>query len=39
MSIDKVLDKEDIEFYLKELAKNIRKINGKYPPTEIIIVG
>lgn len=39
MSIDKILDKNDIEFYLKELAKNIRKMNGKYPPTEIIIVG
>ena len=38
MSIEN-LKKENIDFLFKELSKDIRKINGKYPPTEIVVVG
>lgn len=35
----KKFDKNQLNFLLKELSKNIRKLNGKYPSTEIILVG
>ena len=38
MSSD-VFTKENIDIYLKELAKEFRKLNGKTMPAEIILVG
>ena len=35
----KFVTKEDVLFYLKELAKEYRKLGGKHTPGEIIIVG
>ena len=31
--------KENLDTYLKELAKEFRKINGKPTPAEIILIG
>ena len=31
--------KENLDTYLKELAKEFRKINGKFMPAEIVLVG
>lgn len=41
MSSDKknVFTKENLDTYLKELAKEFRKINGKSMPAEIILIG
>lgn len=38
MSSD-VFTKENLDIYLKELAKEFRKLNGKTMPAEIILVG
>ena len=38
MSSD-VFTKENLDIYLKELAKEFRKLNGKTIPAEIILVG
>ena len=34
-----VFTKENLDTYLKELAKEFRKINGKSMPAEIILIG
>ena len=34
-----IFTKENLETYLKELAKEFRKINGKVMPAEIILIG
>ena len=40
MSSDKItFNKENLDLYLKEVAKEYRKINGKHMPAEIILVG
>lgn len=39
MSSDYIFRKENIDFYLKELAKDFIKLNGKTTPAEIVIVG
>lgn len=39
MSVDKPLTKEDLDSYLKELAKEFRKKNGTKMSAEIILVG
>ena len=39
MLYDKPFSKENLDVYLKELAKEYRKINGKNTPAEIILVG
>ena len=40
MSHDKKpITKENLDSYLKELAKEYRRINGKHMPAEIILVG
>lgn len=39
MSADKPFTKENLDFYLKELAKEFRKKNGKKMPAEIILIG
>ncbi|MCH1942415.1 DUF6036 family nucleotidyltransferase [Holdemania massiliensis] len=39
MSHEKPITKENLDFYLKELAKEYRKLNGKLMPAEIILVG
>ena len=39
MSIEKGFTKENLDYYLKELAKEFRKRNGKNIPAEIILVG
>lgn len=39
MSIEKGFTKENLDYYLKELAKEFRKRNGKNTPAEIILVG
>lgn len=39
MSAEKSFTKENLDFYLKELAKEFRKRNGKNTPAEIILVG
>ena len=36
---DKPFTKENLDQYLKELAKEFRKRNGKSMPAEIILVG
>lgn len=38
MSFD-IFTKENLDTYLKELAKAFRKINGKSMPAEIVLVG
>lgn len=39
MSVEKGFTKEDLDYYLKELAKEFRKRNGKNTPAEIVLVG
>lgn len=39
MSTDKPFTKENLDFYLKELAKEFRKKNGTKVPAEIILIG
>ena len=39
MSTDKPFTKENLDSYLKELAKEFRKKNGTRMPTEIILIG
>ena len=39
MSVEKGFTKENLDYYLKELAKEFRKRNGKNLPAEIILVG
>ena len=39
MSFENVFTKENLDNYLKELAKEFRKLNGKAMPAEIILIG
>ena len=39
MSVEKGFTKENLDYYLKELAKEFRKRNGKNTPAEIVLVG
>ncbi len=39
MSVEKGFTKENLDFYLKELAKEFRKRNGRNTPAEIVLVG
>ncbi len=39
MSYDKPFTKENLDYYLRELAKEFRKRNGKLTPAEIVLVG
>ena len=39
MSSDTPFTKENLDSYLKELAKEFRKLNGKQMPAEIILIG
>lgn len=39
MSSDKPFTKENLDNYLKELAKEFRKRNGTRMPAEIILIG
>lgn len=39
MFVDKGFTKENLDYYLKELAKEFRKRNGKNTPAEIVLVG
>ena len=39
MSFDKGFTKENLDVYLKELAKEFRKLNGKSMPAEITLIG
>ena len=39
MSYDVLFTKENLDMYLKELAKVFRKLNGKMVPGEIILIG
>ena len=39
MSADKPFTKENLDSYLKELAKEFRKKNGTRMPAEIILIG
>lgn len=39
MFVDKGFTKENLDYYLKELAKEFRKRNGKTTPAEIVLVG
>lgn len=39
MSVEKGFTKENLDYYLKELAKEFRKRNGKNTSAEIILVG
>ena len=39
MSVDKPFTKENLDSYLKELAKEFRKRNGVRIPAEIILIG
>ena len=39
MSADKPFTKENLDSYLKELAKEFRKKNGTGMPAEIILIG
>ena len=39
MSVDKPFTKENLDSYLKELAKEFRKKNGTRMPAEIILIG
>ena len=39
MSVEKGFTKENLDYYLKELAKEFRKRNGKNMPAEIVLVG
>ncbi len=39
MFVDKPFTKENLDMYLKELAKEFRKNNGNKMPAEIILIG
>ena len=39
MSVDKPFTKENLDSYLKELAKEFRKKNGTRMPAEIVLIG
>jgi hypothetical protein len=39
MSFETPFTKENLDTYLRELAKEFRKLNGKVMPTEIILIG
>lgn len=39
MYVDKPFTKENLDSYLKELAKEFRKKNGTRMPAEIILIG
>ena len=39
MSVEKGFTKENLDYYMKELAKEFRKRNGRNMPAEIILVG
>lgn len=39
MSVENTFTKENLDYYLKELAKEFRKRNGKNMPAEIVLVG
>ena len=39
MSVDKPFTKDNIDSYLKELAKEFQKRNGNRIPAEIILIG
>ena len=39
MSVEKTFTRENLDYYLKELAKEFRKRNGKNTQAEIILVG
>lgn len=39
MSVDTPITKENLDTYLKELAKQFRKLNGKAMPAEITLIG
>ena len=39
MSAENTFNKENLDFYLRELAKEYRKLNGKQIKAEIILVG
>lgn len=39
MSVDKAFTKENLDYYLKELAKEFRKKNGTKMPAEIVLIG
>ncbi len=39
MSAERTFTRENLDYYLKELAKEFRKRNGKNTPAEIILVG
>ena len=34
-----VFTKDNLDTYLKELAKEFRKVNGRHTPAEIILIG
>lgn len=39
MSVETIFTKENLDYYLRELAKEFRKRNGRNTPAEIILVG
>jgi hypothetical protein len=39
MSSEKPITRENLDEYLKELAKEFRKLNGTKMPAEIILIG
>ena len=39
MSAEKTFTRGNLDYYLKELAKEFRKRNGKTTPAELILVG
>lgn len=39
MSVDKPFTKDNLDLYLKELAKEFRRLNGNKVPAEIILIG
>ena len=39
MSVENTFTKNNIDFYLRELAKEYRRLNGKKMKAEIILVG
>lgn len=39
MSSNMRFTRDNLDFYLKELAKEFKKLGGKYMPAELILVG
>ena len=39
MSSDTPFTKENLDYYLKELAKEFRRLGGKKMPAEVILIG